>query len=395
MAWVVVAAVLTAPPASAAPPELPTSDPFYTADGTLPGAAPGAILDSRVVQLGLRGQGLPATATQLLYRTTDQFGAPASTVTTVISPPGVAAGAPRRLISYHAFYDALGAQCDPSYSLRGGETANAPVDAAMIAGFLAAGYTVAVPDYEGENLRWTMGLESGRAALDGVRAALRYLKAPNSTPVGLYGYSGGSVPTGFGAEIAPRYAPELNIIGAAAGGVLVNPENNLAYVDGSQKWAGVIPALMTVYDETFDLGLSNYLSPKGVQVLAQVRGECIIDFASKYPGLTDYSLLRPGVGGLINVPGMRDAVRQNVMGSEGTPRAPMFLGIGKSDNTGDGIMITGDVAALASQYCRRGVPTTFRVYPGRSHTEAIAPWSADAVAFLASRFAGQRVNGCG
>ncbi|MEP9394476.1 lipase family protein [Gordonia sp. VNQ95] len=395
MVWAVATAVLTAPPASAAPPELPTSDPFYIAGAGLPGAAPGTVLRSRDVQLGLRGQGLPATATQLLYRTTDQFGDPAATVTTVISPPGVAAGAPRRLISYHAFYDALGAQCDPSYSLRGGDTSNASLDAVMISGLVTAGYTVAVPDYEGENLRWTMGLESGHAALDGVRAALRYLKAPTTTPVGLYGYSGGSIPTGFGAEIAPRYAPELHIVGAAAGGVLVNPENNLAYVDGSQKWAGVIPALMTVYNETFDLGLSNYLSPKGVQVLGEVRGECIIDFASKYPGLTDESLLKPGVGGLINVPGMRAAVRQNVMGSMGTPRSPMFLGIGKSDNTGDGIMITGDVAALAADYCRRGVATTFRTYPGRSHTEAIVPWSADAVTFLAARFAGQTVNGCG
>ena len=67
----------------------------------------------------------------------------------------------------------------------------------------------------------------------------------------------------------------------------------------------------------------------------------------------------------------------------------------ESDNTGDGIMITGDVAALAADYCRRGVATTFRTYPGRSHTEAIVPWSADAVTFLAARFAGQTVNGCG
>lgn len=397
LSWVMVGALLAAPPAAAAPdaaPPLPSADPFYDAGGLLAGRAPGAVLRSRTIGLGVQGNDLPATATQLLYRTADQFGAPSATVTTIISPPGIAPGAPRRLVSYHAFYDALGAQCDPSYSLRGGSSGNADVDAVMIAGMIAAGYTVVVPDYEGENLRWTMGLESGHAALDGVRAALGYLRAPTGTPVGLFGYSGGSIPTGFGAELAPRYAPELNIVGAAAGGVLVNPVNNLAYVNGSTKWAGVIPALMTVYDETFDLGLANYLSPKGADVLAQVQGKCIIDFASKYPGLTDRSLLRPEVGGLLEVPGMRAAAAQNVMGSVGTPRAPMFLGIGDSDGRGDGIMITGDVAALAAGYCRDGVPTTFRSYPGRSHTEAILPFSGDGMRFLADRFAGRQVNGC-
>ncbi|MGV9793764.1 lipase family protein [Gordonia sp. ABSL49_1] len=386
---------LVASPASAAPPVPPSADPFYTPDGPIAGRAPGAILKTRVVQLGLSGRQLPATATQLLYRTNDQFGKPSATVTTIISPPGARPGTPRRVISYHAFYDALGSECDPSYSLRGGATSNSPLDAVVISGMLAAGYTVVVPDYEGRNLRWTMGLESGHAALDSVRAALRYLRAPVRTPIGLYGYSGGSVPTGWGAEIAPRYAPELNIVGAAAGGVVVNPIHNLAYVDGSQKWAGVIPALMTVYNETYRLGISKYLSPKGVRVLSQVRGECIINFASKYPGLTDESLLRPQVGSLLNVPGMRAAAEQNIMGSRGTPRAPMFLGVGKSDATGDGIMITGDVRALASTYCRRGLPTTFQEYRGLKHSDALFPWSVDAQRFLNQRFAGAPAGGCG
>lgn len=382
-------------PASAAPPPLPAADPFYTPPGPLAGRAPGAILRSRVVTLGVNGRGLPLTATQLLYRTTDQFGAPSSTVTTVISPPGAAPGTPRRMVSYHAFYDALGSQCDPSYTLRGGTTPNPPVDIVVISSMLAAGYTVVVPDYEGPRLRWTMGRESGFAALDGIRAAQRYLRISSSTPVGLFGYSGGSIPTGFGAELAPRYAPELNIIGAAAGGVLVNPVHNLGYVDGSAKWAGVIPALMTVYNSTFGLNLPRYLSPKGFRVLGEVRGKCIVQFASKYPGLTDEQLLRPAVGGLLNVPGMRAAAATNVMGSVGIPRSPMMLGIGDSDGTGDGIMIVGDVAGLARQYCGRGLPTRFQVYRGLTHTDAFLPWSVDAQRFLGQRFAGQCTGGCG
>ena len=35
------------------------------------------------------------------------------------------------------------------------------------------------------------------------------------TPTGMLGYSGGSIATEWASELAPSYAPELNIIGAA------------------------------------------------------------------------------------------------------------------------------------------------------------------------------------
>lgn len=70
----------------------------------------------------------------------------------------------------------------------------AAIEQAVITGYIAAGYTLVVPDYEGEHLEWTTGRQSAYAALDGIRAAQTVLGLPPSTPVGLIGYSGGSVP---------------------------------------------------------------------------------------------------------------------------------------------------------------------------------------------------------
>lgn len=55
----------------------------------------------------------------MLYRTTDQFDRPTTTVATILRPlaPG-----PAKLISYHMAYDALGSECDPSYTLTGNGT---------------------------------------------------------------------------------------------------------------------------------------------------------------------------------------------------------------------------------------------------------------------------------
>ncbi|MGV9859039.1 lipase family protein [Gordonia sp. NPDC003425] len=378
--------------ATAAPLVPPSHDPFYSTDRNLHKVSPGAPLKTRVVQLAYGDKRFAAVATQILFRTTDQFGIPTAAVTTILEPP---VPGPRKIISYHSPYDALGSQCDPSYALRGGNTGRGPeFDDITISSMLAQGYTVVVPDYEGLKMRWTMGRESAQTALDSIRASERHLRLPSSTPVGLFGYSGGSVPTGFGADLAPTYAPELNIVGAAAGGVLVQPSHNLPYVNGSTQWAGVIPALMNVYNDVFDLNIQQYLSPKGKSVLAQTQGQCLIDFATKYPGLTDTQLLLPQYPGLLTVPGIPAAFNQNIMGWVGKPRNPMFLGVGNVDGIGDGIMIDGDVQGLATRYCREGVPTQYKTYPKLSHFEAFLPWAPDAEAFLADRFAGRSATYC-
>ncbi len=49
----------------------------------------------------------------------------------------------------------------------------------------------------------------------------------------MVGYSGGSIATEFASELAPKYAPELNIVGVAEGGIPVDFAHNLTYINGS------------------------------------------------------------------------------------------------------------------------------------------------------------------
>lgn len=373
---------------------LPSVDPFYTYDGPLQGTAPGAVLRTRTVPYGFHNQATPITSEQVLYRTTDQFGAPTTTVATVLRPlvPG-----PAKLMSYHMAYDALGSECDPSYTLTGNGTYSqaGTFEQGVITGYLAAGFTVVVPDYEGPDLEWTIGRQSAYAALDGVRAAETVLGLPASTPVGLAGYSGGSVPTQWGAEVAPDYAPELNIVGAAAGGLPVNLAHNLPYISGSTNWAGVIPALIVSYQRTYDLDTSAFLSDYGQQITDTVNSQCINAFASRYPGLTDAEMVRAPYTSLLDIPEVVEAINDNIMGTAGTPRIPILLGVGDVDGTGDSVMVTGDVEGLAHQYCERGVNVTYAQYNRLSHSEAFLPFQAQTAQFFTDRFAGAApTNNC-
>ncbi|MGZ8176717.1 lipase family protein [Williamsia sp. SKLECPSW1] len=384
---VTMAALVGPGPAGAAPAlPIPSADPFYAWSAPLAGTAPGTVLRTRPVAFAQGGVTAPVSSTQVLYRTTADDGSPSTTVTTVLRP--VTAG-PVRILSYHTAYDALGSQCDPSYTLRGAAPSRvATAEQAVIAGYLAAGFTVVVPDYEGQDLRWTVGRESAYGALDGVRAAERLLRVPASTPVGLIGYSGGSVPTQWGAELAPRYSPELNIVGAAAGGLPVAPGHNLSYVSGNPNWAGVIPALAVAYQRTYGLDLRSFLSPRGLQAAATVSDQCIGTFASEFGALTDADMVRPPYRSLLDVAAVRAAVARNTMGTAGTPRAPMLLGVGQSNARGDTVMLTADVAGLARTYCGRGARIVYERYAGSDHTAAFPRFEASAARYLADRFAG-------
>jgi hypothetical protein len=54
------------------------------------------------------------------------------------------------LISYQFAYDALGAMCDPSYTIRGGNPSydTSELELNFILAYVAAGYTVVASDYE-------------------------------------------------------------------------------------------------------------------------------------------------------------------------------------------------------------------------------------------------------
>jgi pimeloyl-ACP methyl ester carboxylesterase len=383
---------------AAATPVLPSQDPFYTYTGSTPLSqiAPGTVLKERRVSLSIEGLTVPVSTVQVLYRTTGEEGQPTATVTTIIKPLISFIGT--KIVAYQTAYDALGPECDPSYTLQGGNPSDstAQEEELAMAAYLLAGFIVTVPDYEGTNLDWGAGQESGYGTLDAIRATESYLGASSSTKVGMVGYSGGAIATEWAAELAPSYAPGLHIIGAAAGGVPVDFAHNLGYINGDDDWSGVIPAVLVSLGRAFGVDITPYLSSYGEELTSQVSGQCIASFASAYPGLTIQQLLLPQYSNPFDVPVLVSILNHLIMGtSGGTPAEPLLLGVGDSDGTGDGIMIDGDVEALAHEYCQRGVPVTFTMYPGLPHSDAAVPFEAQALAFLEGQFNGAAAaNGC-
>lgn len=399
----------TVQPAGAAAPTSPDVDPFYqyTGSTSLTDIEPGTVLKTRTLPYHVAGVPLPIRAVQLLYRSTGARGQATVNATTVLRP--LLGGRGDRVVSYHSFYDSLNPADQPSTVIAGGRSFGgmiATAETGLIAPFLLTGYTVVVTDTEGQQADFAAGPEYGINALDGIRAALASPEAriADDAEVGLMGYSGGAIATEWAAELAPTYAPDLekHLVGAAMGGVLVNPARNLHYIDGSLVWAGVMPMALIGLARAYDVDLTPYLSKRGVELNTKLRDATIAQALGAYPGLTFASLAKPEFRNPESIPEFVEIANQLIMGRSGTPTIPLFIGQGRGGQLegtrgtkagigrGDGVMVAGDVRTLARSYCARGVDVLYREYP-LSHVTAAVTWAPQAYGWLAARFAGRDI----
>lgn len=386
----------------------PQDDPFYRyADPapleTLPEGEP---IRSRESAVHLAGVPTPLRMTQVLYRTTDAAGEAHATATSVVHP----AQPNGRVISYQSAYDSLTPECQPSYAMAGGFDRGtiATAEVGMLAPLVSMGYTVITSDFEGQYPHFANGLTYGNATLDGIRAAARTpgTGVTPDSPVALVGYSGGAIATQWAAELAPEYAPDVNdqLVGAAAGGLLVEPLRNLEYVDGFALWKAVIPMAVMGMARGFHVDIDPYLSERGRQVAAKAADTCIgmgfIDEFLNQQGVTWDDLVLPEYRDPADFDLLQELGSQLVMGTHGTPTIPLLLrqgGGGWIEGTpgntpgigaGDGVMILDDARDLARDYCSRGVAVDYAGYPQLSHVLSAPVFTAEAVPWIDARFAG-------
>ena len=365
----------------------------YTGPPPLESKHPGEVLRTRSIHYHLGGIPTPFEAMQLLYRSTSQTGEPTVNVTSVIQPP--IQPDKTKVLSYQSFYDSLNQKDEPSYAIAGGDPLPAlpelinSVELAVFAPFLAEGYTVIVPDVEGQKADFAAGPEYGMNTLDSIRAAFSKkstLGFPDNAKVAMLGYSGGALATEWAAEVAPAYAPEVNkrLIGAAMGGLLVHPAHNLHYVDGSRNWGGVM--LMAL------VGITRAFENEEIQDISQrQRREALRQHAgqvdrrrprplpgsdvertgqSQIPESREHSALRPvcqrpdhGYRRYADDPAVHRPGR--LRGTRGHASNKKGIGVG------DGVMIAGDVRTLASGY-RKHTQVWYEQYDESSrHLESL------------------------
>ncbi|MFI5781023.1 lipase family protein [Nocardia sp. NPDC051570] len=373
-------------------PAPPQSDPFYDPPADFTATAPGTVLRSRPVQLGIS---VPATAWQLLYRTTDLDGGADITATTVLLPEGERANRP--LAAFQAYENSSAPECATSYQLR---LPDLPTNAATmqrpdIAQLLDRGWAVSIADFEGRRAHFAVADEPGYMILDGIRAAEHFapLGLTEQTPVGLYGNSGGGLATGWAAETQPRYAPELNLRGASIGTPVPVPSDSIRKSNGTVT-AGLggdlFASLAAAYPD-FDDAVRAHMSPEGLAALDTVRSECVIANNFRFM-FTDWQrYLDLPLDQFLTLPPV-SAVLDRIMLGAHAPTAPVFL----YQDVHDEIISVESTDALVDKYCAAGTPVTYVRDLTADHTSIGDAGRPAAIGWLSGRLdTDTPVSGCG
>ncbi|MBF6543422.1 lipase family protein [Nocardia brasiliensis] len=338
-------------------PLLPEDDPFYAPPSPLDQLPPGAVVRARTVELALFGvvpQRVPAW--QLLYRTCDLHGVPEVAVTTVLLPWGADPAAARPLVSFQCAIDAVASKCLPSYALRRGARAAGAIpqlELPLIAAALTRGWAVSVPDHGGTAGRFGVAREPGYRALDGIRAALAFapLGLGPSTPVALWGYSGGGLATAWAAELAAEYAPELELVGAVAASPVGDPAKAFVRLNGGlfAGFAAVFTAGLRRAYPDLDRLLRAHLDARYLAWLAATETTATFPLLYRFARRDIDEHCRGGLAALLAAPALR-AVLADIEPGAQAPAMPLLVVQGVYDE----VIAVADVDALVARYTAAG-----------------------------------------
>jgi pimeloyl-ACP methyl ester carboxylesterase len=382
--------------AYAAPVQGPADDTFFTYPAALPGTK-GELISYRQTTVKLGDATTPAVkAWNVIYQTTDSKDAANAVSGTVLVPTAAWTGTgPRPIVTYAVGTHGLATSCAPSKKLALGTD----YEIANINAALAKGYTVLVTDYRGAlsgpaasaQSTYLAGKAQGNATLDIVKAAAAIPGAglSLSSPVIVWGYSQGGQSASWAAEqLANGYAPELKVLGVAAGGVPGNFERTAHYLDGGIGFAffgAAINGLNRQYPNQIPINL--LASTEGKAALADIGNLCVFEALFKYEnkGIADYVNQDPAdpttLDTLLEVPSVQAVLSAQNLGNVKLT-VPLYQFHGQADE----FIPLDQAVALKKAYCAKGSNVAFDLFPSEhivtqfQGATTVIPWIADRLA---------------
>lgn len=374
---------------------LPTDDSFYTPPPGYEDARPGTILRHRETPSPIAAFGLLpiniSAAYHILYRSSDSFGNATATVATVLIPHNADL---TKIVSYQVAEDAASPNCAPSYVLqcgsdRGGLMGSLITQAELLLMIAAMenGWVVTVPDHEGPNAAYLANIRAGYAVLDGIRATLassKFTGIPSEATVTIWGYSGGSLASGFAAELHPSYAPDLDIAGAAIGGTVPDIKYALLATNDGPR-AGLIAAgILGLANEYTELQavIEEQLVEKTHDEFMNVTNLCYTAVEGMFSGVDIGPYFRDPEF-LTNNP-VVDALMANIAMGQHVPTMPIFLYKAANDE----ISPENYTTELVRGYCAGGAAVDYRMAETGGHTPLAVTGAPGAMIWLRDRMKG-------
>src|SRR5215472_15979400 len=362
------------------------SDAFYDPPSDL-SRQPGALLRSELLKdvilpAGMRGW-------RILYATTVDDSTPATAVATVFAPTDPPAG-PRPVIAWEHATTGLLQKCMPS--LVSLPTKGIPERNRIV----MAGWIVVATDYsfaeKGGPHPYLIGEGEARAALDSVRAARQMSELTLDKRMVVWGYSQGGHAALWTGIVGPRYAPDLEILGAAAIAPAANIKNILAMNAEVDKRFG--PYLALSYSRFYrDITFEQAIRPEALDAARQMVKLC--DFLPPEASERLESLAATFDGPALATSSNKALQARLEQNTPDAPiRAPVVIAQGLSDN----VVPSSATDAYVEERCSAGQRLEYWTFAGRDHGTIIqpgAPLEELLIRWTTARFANEpQASGC-
>jgi dipeptidyl aminopeptidase/acylaminoacyl peptidase len=324
-----------------------------------------------------------AQAYRIVYHSTDGGGVPIDMTGVVIVPPGPAPTGGRDIVAWAHGTSGIADGCAPSRNSWLFDSI------AGLRDLLKRGYIVAATDYQGLGgpgpHPYLIGASAAHSVLDAVRAARAVPHASASNRFALWGESQGGHATLWSAQLAAAYAPELELVGAAADAPTVDLVANLA---GNTNAA--VRALITAYaaaswSEVYDIPLSTITGPVGEDLIHRLAKNCVTLDGFKLRTKIGLVRLTHQLRGLdLNAsPRWAELMRVNSV----APRklgVPLLIAQGSAD-----VIVAPEVTRqFVEQMCRVGQPLRFVEVAGGDHVTIAKRTARTTIDWISGRFAG-------
>ncbi|WP_246398350.1 lipase family protein [Mycobacterium vicinigordonae] len=350
---------------------------FYTPPDPLPAGVPGDVIRSEPSRLVLEPSGqlgaLMAAGTRLMYRSTDTRGNPVAVTGTYLEPENPWPGnGPRPLIAFGTLPYGLGEQCAPSRLFNQGihaSVGNSGFDLmfnfeeTFIATMVARGFAIVVTDYEGLGVPGKIQpfmnrVSQGHVLIDAARAAMRLpgTSLNHQGPVAFWGYSQGGEASASAAELAPSYAPDLDVVGAWAGAPPADLSQIMPFADGSMLVGSLgylLNGVAAAYPEVAG-PLMGTLTERGVELVQRTQVMCLVETIASFGFRHIAPYFNTDLGELMGSSPLKEILAAQRLGTL-KPTAPVFI----DSNRYDPFVPWAGAKQLGLDWCAKGADVEF------------------------------------
>lgn len=335
----------------------------------------------------------PARVDRIMFTSSDRLDRPIAVTGTMLTPTRPRTRrADRGLVAFAVGTQGMGEQCAPSRQLAAGRE----YESVFIAGLLARGYNVVVPDYQGLGMSGTHTYMSrevqGRVVLDSLRAAqhLDNPDVPIDGPVAIAGYSQGGGAAASAAEMWHEYAAGLDLKGAICGAVPADLTLVADMLDGSAYFAFLGYALVGLTAD-YGVDLDELLNERGLALVTALSGQCMFESLRRYAFTRSHSLTRDGrkVSEILREEPFASVVAEQQLGNGRYPRVPAMI----THSVLDDVVPYECGRALAERWAGQGARVRLSTNYAPTHAAAALTSYSAAFRFLGKRFRGEPMRG--